>query len=157
MLFRCVPSSATSAPEYTHVWPRRAQKEQTGFSPGHLVFFRLARNQKRTLVSKQETTVLTDNHRKLVWLASLAVRLLWAPFWSRAQAGSTEQFRDKWSIALVYSLDSGSDYQIHVDSYLEMTSIGQDRMEKWCGDGSGSATPGRTKQSGITTTCTCSS
>lgn len=50
MLFRCVPSSAISAPEYTHVWPRRAQKEQTGFSPGHLVFFRLARNQKHTLV-----------------------------------------------------------------------------------------------------------
>jgi hypothetical protein len=63
ILFSCEPSSTASAPEYTQACPSRAQKEQTGFSPGHLVFFRLANYQ--LLIANRLTAVPTDNHRKL--------------------------------------------------------------------------------------------
>jgi hypothetical protein len=77
IFLRCDASSTTSAPAYTQVCPSLAQKEQTGFSPGHLVFFRLQKYQLS--VTKQPTVVLTDSLHKLVLPVSPAALLLWVP------------------------------------------------------------------------------
>lgn len=132
MLFRCVPSSAISAPEYTHVWPRRVQKEQTGFSPGHLVFFRMARNQKHTLGFE-----VGDNcaHRQpsQACLArfvgrspSVGAILVVCPGWF--DNAIPRQVVNRFS--LLARLRERLPKWIRVDDYHEMTSIGQDRKEK---------------------------
>lgn len=108
----------------THMSGRgECRRNKRASHPGILSSFAWPEIRNIPLVSKQETAVLTDNHRKRVWPVSLAVRLVWAPFWSGAQAGSTMQSPDKWSITLVYSLYSASYRRIHVDGYHEMTPI----------------------------------